>query len=82
MEHDDITVDELLKDMLESLGDQEPPRQEDGWFTLKQMCDVADGMSEWQLRRALQYGVEKGTHERMVFANSVYYRKVKADNKT
>lgn len=79
MEHDGVTVDDLIQDLLVSLGDKKEPRAEDGWFTLRQMLDAAQGATEAQLRRSLRKGIESGTHERMVYSNTMYYRKVKGD---
>lgn len=70
------TEDDLLLDLLSSLGDAEPPTQAGGWYTIKEMTEVAKGLSETQIRARLDKGVQAGTHEKRIYGNTAYYRKL------
>lgn len=74
---DDITSEILLRELLESIGDAEPPSAEDGWFTVQEAAAAAKGFTETQIRRGFEAGVKAGTHETRKFGNSSYYRKVR-----
>ena len=70
----DITVDEILAEMLESLGDEEEPKSEDGWFVYKDMLHAAKGLKEYQIRDRANKKVEAGEWEKRVWNKQAYYR--------
>ena len=73
---ENITVDEILADMLESVGDREPPTREDGWVSFAELMDASNGLTLNQMRDRAGKMVKSGKWEKLIWGRVIYYRKV------
>ena len=71
-----VTYDELLSEVLDSLGLGALPDPAEGWVELVDL--VADGhkrgMTDARIRGAAERAVRKGTHERQKHGRRIFYR--------
>jgi len=65
-----------LHSMLDDIGDMKRPNKEDGWYTVEDVLEEAQGLSKTQVRTRLNKLVASGKYERVAFGQYVYYRKV------
>jgi hypothetical protein len=72
-----INMDDVIADMLASIGDNTPPSREDGWVTLNDMLLQAKGKSVNQIRTLANRMADAGAWEKIIWNKLVYYRKVK-----
>lgn len=70
----EFTYEELLSEMLESLGDREQPTQEQGWFSFKELASSTRGLTVNQLREKANAMVNQGKWERLKWGVNMYYR--------
>jgi len=71
-------TDDLLSDMLNFLGDDEPPSTEDGWASFAELHQASKGLTDNQLRERLRKMVSAGKLEQRIWSRQAYYRKAKA----
>ncbi len=69
-----ISVDDVLTDMLESIGDAEEPTADDGWISFHEMAKAAKGLTINQLREKANRMAEDGLWEKRTWSRQVYYR--------
>ena len=71
-----VTYDELLSEVLDSLGLINLPSPDDRWVELTDL--LADGRkrgrTDTQIRGAADRAVQKGTHERTKVGRRIFYR--------
>ena len=70
----DQMIDELLSDMLASLGDEEEPCQEDGWIGITSLLQSSRGLSINQIRARANQSVASGKWEKKIYKKNIYYR--------
>ena len=70
----EFTYDEWTRDILEDLGDIDPPLRSDGWRSMNDLLGMAKGLSEIQIRDRLEKKLRDGSYEKVVYKKMVYYR--------
>lgn len=69
------TEDEL-KELLDVVGLTEPPKAEDGWFTVKELAERRPDLANDTIYRYLLKAFEKDKIERVKYLGIFYYRKL------
>ena len=70
----DITVDEIIADMLDSIGDRSEPCKADGWVSFTELLDSARGFTENQMRDKAGQKVKAGEWDGLKWGRLMYYR--------
>lgn len=70
----EFTYDEWMSEILDDLGDCPIPRPEDGWRTISEIVEHANGLSETQIRSRIKKLLAEGKYESTFYGSKKYYR--------
>ena len=75
----DVNYDRLVSEVLDAIGCVAMPSPADGWVELSDLFVKGKerGLSDAQIRRAMDWAVEEDEYERVKHGRRIFYREVR-----